>query len=61
MNENIMRAAGFGKEVEMVKMGKCPMCGTVIHKDSFDGPLSFKEFQISGMCQTCQNDVFGKD
>ena len=27
MNENIMRALGFNKEVDAVKNGNCPICG----------------------------------
>ena len=25
----------------------------------FDDPLSIKEYSISGLCQKCQNEVFG--
>ena len=37
---------------------RCVMC----HKDAttFDSDLSRKEYGISGMCQTCQNDFFGE-
>lgn len=27
----------------------------------FDDELSRKEFTISGLCQKCQNDIFGRD
>lgn len=37
----------------------CPMCGKEIK--GFKDELSKKEFSISGMCQDCQNSVFGVD
>lgn len=37
----------------------CPTCGKKIGE--FRNALSQKEFQISGMCQKCQDSVFGKD
>ena len=58
MNEAIMRAAGLGGAVDLVKAGKCPTCGKV--PGAFRDALSAKEFKISGMCQECQDSVFGK-
>ena len=56
-----MKQAGFGKEVGMVEAGLCPDCGEEIEPDSFRNPISIKEFNISGMCQECQDNFFGKD
>lgn len=36
--------------------GLCPICGQPITE--FRDALSHKEFQISGMCQECQDLVF---
>jgi len=37
----------------------CP-CGAGVTLDSFkDDELSLKEFHISGLCQTCQDSIFG--
>jgi len=36
---------------------QCAICGEVA--DKFTDELSRKEFQISAMCQTCQDNVFG--
>jgi len=38
--------------------GICPTCGKEIGK--FRDKLSLKEFGISGMCQACQDSVFGE-
>jgi len=39
------------------KPGSCPTCGK--KADEFRDDLSRKEFLISGMCQDCQDSVFG--
>jgi len=36
---------------------QCATCGKVA--DKFTDELSRKEFQISAMCQTCQDNVYG--
>jgi len=59
MNKDIMRAAGFEKEVDRVDQGLCPTCGKEI--GPFRNDIARKEFKISGMCQDCQDLVFGKD
>ena len=55
-----LKTLGFGKEVEKVERGECPFCGsTKISEEDFRDPRSFKEFKISGLCQKCQDEVFG--
>ena len=58
MNKDIMRALGFDKEVELVDMGYCPFCEEPIDPESFNDVLSLKEWKISGLCQSCQNEIF---
>jgi len=64
MNENIMRAVGFGEHVDLAKAGKCPWCkaetGNLTEKD-FRDAISWKEFGISGLCQKCQDNFFKSD
>ena len=36
---------------------KCPMCEQPIGE--FRDELSVKEYEISGLCQSCQDDFFG--
>jgi len=60
MNKTIMRAAGLGKAVERVERGDCIWCGKAVHPNAeFKDELSQREFNISGMCQACQDGVFG--
>lgn len=58
MNEDIMRQAGFGKEVDLKKAGKCPFCKKDINEKDFKDEISRREFKISGLCQSCQDDTF---
>lgn len=58
MNKKIMEQAGFGKEIKKVEQGRCPFCGRQIKTEEFRDALSRKEFQISGLCQTCQDVIF---
>lgn len=38
--------------------GLCPFCGKEVSIDEFKDELSRREFEISGMCQECQNEFF---
>ena len=58
MNEDIMKAVGFGKEIEARKKGLCPFCEKPIGK--FRDELSIQECRISGLCQQCQDEIFGE-
>ena len=44
--------------VENVKSRKCPLCGDDTRNPKFNDPGSVKEFNISGMCQKCQDKMF---
>ena len=41
--------------------GKCVCCGAEVSEGSFRNAISLKEWGISGMCQKCQDSVFGED
>lgn len=59
MNKDIMRQAGFSTEIDRVEKGLCPMCEKVVDQEDFRNTLSRKEFEMSGMCQKCQDLTFG--
>ena len=51
-----------GKDrVTVIKEGKCITCDEArdLKATSFRDDISKKEYSISGMCQSCQDDVFG--
>ena len=52
-----MKQAGFEKEVKAVEQGVCPICNKP--PTGFRDKLSAREFEISGMCQVCQDRIFG--
>ena len=37
---------------------QCPFCGKLVSFDDFRDDLSRKEYQISGLCQKCQDGFF---
>lgn len=62
MNKNIMRNGGFGKWVNEVESGRCPICSKVIESlKEFKDEISLKEFNMSGMCQMCQDNFFEQE
>jgi len=42
-----------------IKTNTCSFCGGAANK--FRNTLSRREYRISGFCQKCQDNVFGKD
>ncbi|HPI82690.1 MAG TPA: hypothetical protein PK122_05680 [Candidatus Paceibacterota bacterium] len=61
IKKNNLLSLGFDKEVRRIEFGLCPFCGSPILMEDFRNELSRREAQISGMCQKCQDDFFGKD
>ena len=49
----------FPESMERIEKGLCPTCGKEV--GDFRNAISRKEFGISGMCQKCQDSVFGSD
>lgn len=39
---------------------RCPICLIVFGLGDFRDPLSVKEHGISGLCQSCQDEVFAE-
>lgn len=56
MNKDLMRSIGFGAQVDLIEEGKCPFCKKIV--EGFEDVKSYKEFQISGLCQKCQDDIW---
>ena len=56
-----MIQAGFGEAVKCVERHECPFCNAPIKgvRNEFKNAQSFKEFKISGLCQKCQDEIFG--
>ena len=48
----------FPGTVQAIRENKCPCCTAFIVESAFKDALSLKEYSISGMCQTCQDECF---
>lgn len=46
----------FPEQSENRAKGLCATCGEI--PDTFKDELSEREFQITGQCQTCQDEIF---
>lgn len=58
MNKEILKKAGFEKEVNSVEQNKCPTCGDKINENEFSNEANKREHKISGMCQDCIEETF---
>ena len=58
--KDLLRQLGFGKEIERAEARLCPFCGMPVSDEDFRDELSRKEARISGLCQKCQDEFFGK-
>jgi hypothetical protein len=59
MNERIMQQLGFGRQVELKKKGKCVFCEEDVDVSrDFTDDKSRREYEISGICQQCQDKTF---
>ena len=61
INRQIMTQLGFKKELELFDNGYCPFCKERIIVSDFNDSESIKEFNISGLCQKCQNEFFSEN
>jgi hypothetical protein len=51
----------WGKDrVETIRAGHCMMCNNEFISENFRDELSEKEYTISGLCQECQDEIFGE-
>ncbi len=49
-------ASLFPNAPNLIRQGFCPLCFRKV--ESFKNDLSLKEYNISGMCQACQDTAF---
>ena len=58
MNKEIMKQLGFSKQVNDVENNICPFFFFLININDFKNYISIKEYNISGLCQRCQDEIF---
>lgn len=59
--KELIKKIGMVEQINNVNEELCATCGKDMKKETFRNRLSIKEYSISGMCQSCQDEVFGKD
>ena len=57
IRQNPALASVFADQLKRLDQCLCPTCGKEVGE--FRDDLSRKEFTISGMCQSCQDSMFG--
>ena len=57
--ESLLTAISGRDRVQCIAERSCTCCGSAAYY--FEDELSKKEYTISGMCQNCQNVVFGNE
>lgn len=57
--DSILEAITGRNRMESILTLTCATCGNDAQNHAFRDALSWKEFNISGMCQKCQDEVFG--
>ena len=58
--DNFAKKAFGRSPTEAKEKGVCVFCGNKIKMEDFKNQLSIKEYEISGLCQKCQDDTFGR-
>lgn len=58
-NKPAYRIPCFVHMAQLIDNDKCPHCEKDIKEEEFKDELSKKEYSISGMCQKCQDEIFG--
>jgi hypothetical protein len=53
-----MIEAVFPGTAERIATHHCPMCHLPIDFDQYRDKLSIREYEISGLCQPCQDQIF---
>jgi hypothetical protein len=52
----------FGRSRSLaIAGGGCVKCGDIVFSTDFRDELSRKEYGISGLCQCCQDGIFGTE
>ena len=48
----------FPEQIKAKEESKCPNCKQLVNRETLKDELSKKEFDITGLCQKCQDKFF---
>lgn len=57
--KNFLKSLKVRQTVLKIKECKCPLCTEKVNKKEFRNDVFVREFERSGLCQECQDTVFG--
>ena len=57
--KSFLKSLRIRRRVLTVKGCTCPLCAEKVDKEEFRNEVFRKEFESSGLCQGCQDTVFG--
>ena len=57
--KRFLRKLRLWQKVTIIKDLRCPFCAERVDKGRFRNKLFIREFKSSGLCQDCQDTVFG--
>lgn len=59
MNKEIIKKVFGDNIINQIENSICPICKEKINMNDFRTNLDIKEYTISGLCQKCQDRIFG--
>lgn len=59
VNKTIMKTLGYDMQLANIEQGLCAVCGEPVKRADLRDDISRAEFDISGLCQKCQDATFG--
>ena len=51
----------LGGRTKAIEEDRCVFCPKKVIINQFRNQISLKEYRISGLCQSCQDEMFGLD
>ena len=57
--KSFLRGLELWQEVAIVEVCRCPSCAENVDINEFRNEVFMREFESSGLCQGCQDVVFG--
>lgn len=57
--KSFLKSLESGQGVPMAENCRCPLCADRVDEEEFRNEAFMREFELSGLCQECQDTVFG--
>jgi hypothetical protein len=57
--KKLLKKFKIEQKIAMIKDIRCPLCSERVDKKEFRNKVFKREFEITGLCQSCLDMVFG--